>query len=100
VRFGEGGLAVLFLISPCACLTPASSPITAIKCKWNYDVKWEKAENNRCPNLVARNGTVYKLNVKTQQTRFKKTDFYDSLADMWSEWYLQARFWCMFTCFA
>jgi len=60
-------------------------------CKWNYDVKWEKAPNNRCPNLIRipQNRTTYKVNAKTHQTRFKKTDYYDSLVDMWTKWYLQ-----------
>lgn len=60
-------------------------------CKENYDATWEMAVDGRCPNLIrnADRDETFKVNVSTQQSKFKLSDTYDSLADMWSQWNLQ-----------
>jgi hypothetical protein len=63
------------------------------KCKSNYDARWEKEHNLRCPALVRfsdhKSLTTWTVRDTTHQSGYRSTDAYASLADMWSEWHRQ-----------
>ncbi|GKY98358.1 hypothetical protein MPSEU_000793400 [Mayamaea pseudoterrestris] len=67
-------------------------------CREGYDAKWMTRPKRNCPNLFRRFGSSEiknKVHVRTHQTGFKYTDYYDTLADMWTDWhwaYLNASF--------
>lgn len=57
-------------------------------CKAPYDVRWHKLANKRCPNLWNEdNLTAYPANARTHQTDFQKIDYYDSLIDVWNQFF-------------
>ncbi|GKY92161.1 hypothetical protein MPSEU_000187400 [Mayamaea pseudoterrestris] len=62
-------------------------------CKSHYKARWLKGLDRRCPNLVP-NSDESKMNRLRNAATFRVTlnrtfymEEYDSLADMWSEWY-------------
>lgn len=61
------------------------------QCKAPYDAIWKRAEERRCPNLVhiVANTTTYSVRLRQLQTNFTIADNFDSLADLWSQWYRQ-----------
>lgn len=56
-----------------------------------YDAKWESTDNFRCPNLVHPDNVTktFEIWAKPHETGFQGTDYYASLASMWSDWNLQ-----------
>jgi len=57
-------------------------------CKNGYDAKFNKIRIG-CPRLILDNNQTNPVVVRADQTGFRFTDNYESLADMWSEWYRQ-----------
>ena len=75
-----------------------------LQCKQGYDAKWTIVPGH-CPNLVTSeedrkhkafsNVTTFNVTVQWSQTYKRLTDFYESLADLWSKWhrhYLDANY--------
>jgi hypothetical protein len=69
-----------------------------LQCKAPYDTKWDGASQGRCPNLVRarvekediphlQSTYTYNVSVTADQTQYRYTEEYDSLADMWSTWH-------------
>jgi len=78
-----------------------------LQCKASYDVHWVHLGNKgRCPRLVPtdvdrkkfilrHDGSTFKIQVQQYQMYYRQRDFYDSLADYWSQWnnqYMNADF--------
>ena len=60
-------------------------------CHEGYDAKWIKRSRKDCPHLLRPGSATIKniVHVSAHQTGFKYTDYYDSLADMWTAWHRQ-----------
>jgi len=63
----------------------------ASMCKASYTAHWEPAPDGHCPNLVKPNGARRRIGKDTYPVTVDREprDTYDSLADMWSEWYYE-----------
>lgn len=64
-------------------------------CVEEYDAKWER-DRHRCPNLVPSGISsqrittpTYRVTANLEQSGYTLTDTYDSLADMWTDFYRQ-----------
>ena len=60
-------------------------------CHESYDAKFIKRSRKDCPHLLRPGSATVKniVHVSAHQTGFKYTDYYDSLADMWTTWHQQ-----------